>query len=202
MRGSWEYHPRHESEKKRMIERAAIAYGHFLTELGFDWEKDENSRETPTRVAKAWVEDLISGSVSKEPKITSFPTGYKGITFDGNIEVVSMCAHHHLPFTGTAYVAYLPGERVIGLSKINRIVEFYSRRPQIQEDLTQQIHDHLESVLEGNYGIMVVIKANHTCCSNRGVKHKSQMVTSSCSKFFLENKDGCKDEMLKMIQMC
>ena len=110
-----------------------------------------------------------------------------------------MCSHHNLAFTGKAYVAYIPGERVIGLSKLNRIVDWFSRRPQIQEGLTQQVLDFLNTTLENNKGVMVLIEAKHTCCSNRGIKHKSSMSTALATGYFLENKDGCKDEFYKFI---
>ena len=132
-------------EKERMIEKAASYYGMYMTALGFDWEKDPNSSETPIRVAKAFVNDLASGVYSKSPKITAFDNvdGYDGIVFQGNIKLHSFCSHHHLPFIGNAHVAYLPTPegKVIGLSKLNRIVEFYARRPQVQENLTMQVHD-------------------------------------------------------------
>lgn len=192
--------PRTEDEKKLMLDEATVHYGNFLKALGFNWENDENTKDTPRRVAKAWINDLVSGTNTEKPKVTSFPTKYTGIIFEGNIDVISLCAHHSLAFTGTAYVGYIPGERVIGLSKLNRIVDWYSRRPQIQEDLTQQIHDELSTLLENNKGVCVVIKANHTCCSHRGIKHKSYMTTASVSGLFLENKDGCKDEFYKMIE--
>lgn len=191
--------PISEEQKEKRIEMAAIRYGEFLTELGFDWEADENSKNTPRRVAKAWMNDLASGCFTQPPTVTTFPSTYKGIVFEGNIDVVSMCSHHNLAFTGTAYIGYLAGDRVIGLSKLNRFVDWFSRRPQIQEGLTQQIHDKLNEVLVGNRGICVVIKAMHTCCSHRGIKHKSSMITASVSGLFEDNDSGCKDEFYKMI---
>ena len=191
--------PRTKEEKELMIKRAEDAYSKFLIAVGFHFLADENSRDTPRRVAKAWVNDIISGTNTEKPKITTFPSNYTGIVFDGNIEVTSLCSHHNLAFSGKAYIGYIPGGRVIGLSKLNRIVDWYSRRPQIQEGLTQQIHDDLSNILENNNGVMVVIDAMHTCCSHRGIKHKSSMITASASKYFLENKDGCKDEFYQFI---
>lgn len=191
--------PRKDIDKLRMIEDASNAYADFLTALGFDWREDENSKDTPRRVAKSWVEDLISGTNTEKPKITTFPSNYTGIVFEGDIEVVSMCSHHNLAFTGRAFVGYIPGGRVVGLSKLNRIVDWYARRPQIQEGLTQQIHDELQELLEDNKGVMVVIEAMHTCCSHRGIKHKSTMITASASGLFLSNDSGCKDEFYKFI---
>jgi GTP cyclohydrolase I len=112
------------------------------------------------------------------------------MVFQGGIPVKSMCSHHHLAFTGRAHVAYIPSSdgRVIGLSKLNRIVEFYARRPQIQEGLTVQIHDAINEVCEKNMGVAVVISATHTCACLRGVKHDGcEMKTSKLSGDFLDD---------------
>jgi len=134
------------------------------------------------------VSDIISGCVNEAPNITAFPNedGYTGMVFQGNIPVVSLCSHHNLQFTGKAYVAYIPSKegKVIGLSKLNRIVDFYSRRPQIQEGLTMQIHKHIDEVCESNLGVAVLVEANHTCCSNRGIKHNSTMKTANITGAF------------------
>ncbi len=187
-----------------MILEAAVHYGNFLAAVGFAFWEDENSADTPMRVAKAWVNELISGTNSEKPKITSFPASeYKGIVFNGNIEVVSMCSHHNLPFVGTCNLAYIPSNegksKVIGLSKLNRIVDWYARRPQLQEALTQQVHDELNKMIE-NKGIAVHIQCNHQCCSNRGVGQKSTMQTSVLSGYFLSNELHSKDEFFQMIQ--
>ena len=128
--------PRSEEEIEKMIQEAAIHYGNFLKAFGFDFEKDENSRNTPYRVAKAWAHDLIKGSLSECPKITDFPgPNYKGMVCQTDIDVVSLCSHHNLPFVGKCHAAYLPKEngKVIGLSKFNRMVDWFARRPQLQE---------------------------------------------------------------------
>jgi GTP cyclohydrolase I len=120
--------PLKEQEMENMIEEAAEHYGRYMTALGFDWKNDPNSEDTPIRVAKAFVNDLAEGVYSDPPKITAFDNvdGYDGIVFQGNIKLHSLCSHHHLPFIGNAHVAYLPSVdgKVIGLSKLNRIVEF------------------------------------------------------------------------------
>ena len=181
-------HPLTEQEKLKMIEEAAEHYGRYMTALGFDWKKDCNSSETPIRVAKAFVNDLASGVYNESPKITAFDNvdGYDGIVFQGNITLHSFCSHHHLPFIGHAHVAYLPtpNGKVIGLSKLNRIVEFYARRPQVQENLTMQIHDHIHDVCEQNIGVAVSIEADHMCACVRGVKHNSTMKTAKLSGAF------------------
>lgn len=186
-------------EREERIADAAMWYGGFLKALGFDWAADENSVDTPRRVAKAWIDDLAHGCFSSPPKITTFPSDYLGMVFQGNIDIVSMCSHHNLAFTGKCHIAYFPGTKVVGLSKLNRVADWFARRPQIQEGLTQQIHDFLHQILEKNKGIAVVITANHTCCSNRGIRHNSTMMTASVSGYFADNQDGCKDEFYKMI---
>ncbi len=184
-------YPRSQSEKEQIIERAAKAYEAYLDALGFDWRNDPNSTNTPYRVAKAFVNDLASGCYEDPPKVTSFPSnGYDGVVFQGGIPVKSMCSHHHLAFTGVAHVAYIPSlhGRVIGLSKLNRIVEFYARRPQIQEGLTIQIHDAINEGCEINKGVAVMISATHTCTCNRGIKHDGcEMKTSKLSGDFLSD---------------
>ena len=135
--------PLTKEEKELIIKDAAEKYGMFMRSLGFDWENDPNSSDTPMRVAKAFVNDLAEGVYNESPRITAFDNidGYDGMVFQGDIKLHSLCSHHHLPFVGVAHVAYIPTPKgkVIGLSKLNRIVEFYAHRPQVQENLTMQI---------------------------------------------------------------
>lgn len=179
--------PLTEQERIERIELAKVHYGNFLTSLGFDWENDPNMQDTPKRVSKAYMNELFEGCFTEAPKITTFgndENSYDGIVFQGNCDIVSSCAHHILPFLGKAHVAYIPGEKIIGLSKLNRVVEWFSRRPQSQEFLTMQIHEYLNSILPGNKGVAVLVEANHTCASCRGVKHNSTMKTSKLSGAF------------------
>jgi GTP cyclohydrolase I len=198
--------PRTAEEKLQMIDQAAIYYGQFLNALGFDWEKDPHSANTPKRVAKAWINDLIAGSVGEEPVITSFPNdeGYTGLICQTRIPVISMCGHHNLQFLGLAHVAYIPGtgktDQVIGLSKLNRIVDFYSRRPQVQESLTKQIHDHVDKLCIGNRGVAVVIESQHNCVRCRGLNHESVMKTSQLSQYFFTNEIGTRQEFFSLIE--
>ena len=192
-------------EKAQMIDEATIYYGQFLTALGFDWAADPHSANTPRRVAKAWVNDLIVGSISSEPEVTAFPNdeGYTGLICQTRIPVVSMCAHHNLAFTGVAHVAYIAGKEktdlVIGLSKLNRIVDFFSRRPNIQESLTKQIHDMIDELCVGNRGVAVVIESQHNCVKCRGIKNDSIMKTSQMSGYFWTNEVGTRQEFFNLI---
>ena len=196
-------HPLTENEKEIKINNAAVHYGRYMTALGFDWKNDPNSIDTPKRVAKAFVNDLASGVYNKPPKITAFENinGYDGIVFQGNITLHSFCSHHHLPFIGKAHVAYIPTAdgRVIGLSKLNRIVEFYARRPQVQENLTMQIHDHVNEVCTDNIGVAVMVEANHMCACVRGVKHDATMKTAKLSNVF-KNKSRVREEFYNFIR--
>lgn len=196
---------RTQEEKAKMIEEAAEHYGNFLTSLGYDWKADPHSENTPKRVAKAWVNDLIAGSNSAAPDVTAFPNdeGYTGLICQTRIPVISLCAHHNLTFHGVAHVAYIPGkskdDMVIGLSKLNRIVDFYSRRPNIQESLTKQIHDEIDRLCVGNRGVAVVIESQHNCVLCRGVKHDSVMKTSQMSGYFWTNEVGTRAEFFNLI---
>lgn len=194
---------RTEEERQEIIVNAAEAYAKFLDALKFDWKQDPNSDNTPTRVAKAYVNDLILGCYEQPPTITAFPNedGYEGMVFQGGIPVRSLCSHHHLPFTGVAHIAYIPSKTgsVIGLSKLNRTVEFYCRRPQIQEGLTMQIHNAISEVCKDHQGVAVFISATHTCASLRGVKHHGcEMKTSKLSGSFMDEA-ACRQEFYEFI---
>jgi len=196
--------PLTEEQKQTMIEEASVHYGKYMTALGFDWENDPNSSDTPRRVAKSFVNDLAEGVYSEGPRITAFDNvdKYDGMVFQGNIKLHSFCSHHHLPFVGVANVGYIPGidGKVIGLSKLNRIVEFYARRPQVQENLTMQIYKHIDRVCEKNEGVAVMLEANHMCACVRGVKHDSTMKTSKLSGVFMDNNNLARQEFYDFIK--
>lgn len=191
-------------EVEELVSKGAKAYENYLDALGFDWRNDPHSSNTPYRVAKAFVTDLAKGCYSEPPNVTAFDNtdGYDGIVCQNNIKVVSLCSHHHAPFTGVAHVAYIPSKhgKVIGLSKLNRIVDWFARRPQVQENLTAQIHEYVNKVCERNNGVAVMIEANHSCCSNRGIKHDSTMRTARMSGSFLDNKDQSRAEFYKFVE--
>jgi GTP cyclohydrolase I len=193
-----------EQEKKRIINKAAKAYGQFLTALGTDWENDPNSSETPMRVAKAYVNDLWKGRYEALDRITAFPSdGYDGIVQESNIPVTSMCSHHHQTIQGLVSIAYIASEngKVVGLSKLNRIVEHFGRRGAIQEQLTVAIHNAVNKICEGNLGVAVMINATHNCVSCRGVKHGgAAMQTAKLTGAFLDE-PSAKAEFYKNIEL-
>lgn len=199
-----EHRSLNEKEKQKIINKAAIHYGKFLDALGCNWREDPNSMETPTRVSKAYVNDLWKGRYELPKNITSFPSdGYKGIVLEKNIELTSMCSHHHQAILGKVHIAYVPGEKgeVIGLSKLNRIVEHFGRRGAIQEALTISIHNAINQVCKNNIGVMVIIEGTHQCVQCRGVKHHGAgMVTSEVSGVFADHTKTAKQEVLDLIK--
>ena len=194
-----------EREKWSMVDEAAEAYGKFLDALGCDWRNDPNSSDTPRRVAKAYVFDLWKGRYDAMSNITSFPSdGYQGIVLEKDIPLISQCSHHHQTIMGVVHIAYIPGPEgnVVGLSKLNRIVDHFGRRGAIQEQLTMAIHNAIDKICEGNVGVMVMVKATHNCVSCRGVKHQgASMMTSEVSGVFADHTKTAKMEVLEMIKM-
>ena len=178
-------------EKQEIIADAAYHYGEFLRALGVAWQSDPNSADTPRRVAKAYVNDLWAGRYNPMSGITAFPSdGYDGIVFEGGIPLTSMCSHHHQTIMGNVHVAYIPGENsnVIGLSKLNRVVEHFGRRGAIQEQLTVAIHHAIDELIENNKGVAVMIEATHNCVQCRGVKHGgASMKTAKLSGAFMDD---------------
>jgi GTP cyclohydrolase I len=151
----------------------------IMRELNLDLG-DPNYQETPERVAKMYLEMFHGLREGAEPKVTTFPNdeGYHHMVIEKEIPFYSMCAHHFVPFYGHAHIAYIPESEVVGLSKLPRILEFYAKRPQLQERLTEQIAEFLWSRLEPQ-GVMVVIEARHLCVEMRGVKKTGAMTTTS-----------------------
>jgi len=195
--------PLDDFEKECMIEEASEHFGNFLTALGCNWQDDPNSDNTPMRVAKAYVNDLWSGRYERAPNITAFPSdGYDGMVFEGGIPLTSMCSHHHQTILGKVHVAYIPGEdsKVIGLSKLNRLVEHFSRRGAIQEQLTVAIHNAIDTIINDNCGVAVMIEATHNCVQCRGVKHGgASMKTSKLTKAF-KNDPATRNEFYEFIR--
>jgi GTP cyclohydrolase I len=164
---------------KEKIETIQNYFHKIMEELGLDLTDDSLSG-TPHRVAKMYVKELFYGLDPKnKPKLSTFENKYKygKMLLAQNITMDSSCEHHFLPITGYAHVAYIPKDRVIGLSKINRLVNYYAHRPQVQERLSLQIMKDLQESLDTE-SVMVVISAKHLCVSSRGIKDKSSFTTT------------------------
>jgi GTP cyclohydrolase IA len=160
----------------------------ILKTLGMDLT-DDSIKGTPNRVAKMFVKEIFGGlNPNKKPSPSTFANNYKygEMLVEKNIVVYSTCEHHLLPIIGRAHVAYISSGTVIGLSKMNRIVEFYAKRPQVQERLTMQIVQELQNAL-GTQDVACVIDAKHLCVNSRGIKDiESSTVTSEFGGKFKE----------------
>ena len=171
------------------IEQIASHMEQVLYILGLD-NNDESIKDTPKRVAKMWVKERFWGlNPNNFPKVMTIPNDmkYNQMLVEKNIPVVSSCEHHLADIVGKCSVAYIPHRKVIGLSKLNRIVEYFSHRPQVQERLTQQILEALKYILETD-NVAVSIVATHNCVRCRGVEHlECETTTNALSGVFLEN---------------
>lgn len=165
-----------DSEKMQTIEK------HFkiiMEELGLDLT-DDSLQGTPHRVAKMFVQEIFSGLNPKnKPKISVFDNTYQynKMLVEANISFNSTCEHHFLPIVGKAHIGYVSSGKVIGLSKLNRIVDYYARRPQVQERMIMQIFNELKTVLETD-NVIVVMEATHLCVSSRGIKDESSYTST------------------------
>lgn len=169
--------------------------------LGLDLN-DDSLNGTPHRVAKMFVKEVFSGlNPENKPKISVFENKFKygEMLVEKNINLNSTCEHHFLPIVGKAHVAYVSSGQVIGLSKINRIVDYFARRPQVQERLTVQIANELKRILKTE-DVAVVIDAKHLCVSSRGIQDEgSSTITAEYGGIFKEQVR--KDEFLKYLSL-
>lgn len=187
-----------ENEKIASIEKDVA---HILHTLGMDLSDDSLSG-TPLRVAKMFVQEIFGGlNPERRPKLSTFKNNYKygEMLVEKNITLYSTCEHHLLPIVGRAHVAYISNGKVIGLSKMNRIVEYYAKRPQVQERLNMQIVQALQEAL-GTQDVACIIDAKHLCVNSRGVGDTaSSTVTAEYGGRFKE--ESIKRELLDYIQL-
>jgi len=181
------------------IERISGHFAEIMDLLGLDL-RDDSLRGTPRRVAKMYVNEIFRGlNPANKPAITTFENKYqyRKLLVERNIPLQSTCEHHFQPIFGVAHVAYIPNGRVVGLSKLNRIVDFFARRPQVQERLTMQIAEELKNVLKTD-DVAVYIDARHMCVQARGVEHHgASTITAEYSGKFLN--ETTKQEFLMAV---
>tara|TARA_B110001450_G_scaffold207266_1_gene197595 strand:- start:3163 stop:3846 length:684 start_codon:yes stop_codon:yes gene_type:complete len=166
-----------DDEKK---EKIADLFAQIMDTIGLDLT-DDSLKGTPKRVAKMYIEEIFSGlNPINKPKVALFDNKYKynQMLVEKNITFYSNCEHHFVPIIGKAHIAYISSGRVIGLSKLNRIVQYYAKRPQVQERLTNQIAMDLKKILNTE-DIAVIIDAKHLCVSSRGVKDDTSATVTS-----------------------
>ncbi|MFE3455830.1 GTP cyclohydrolase I FolE [Nonomuraea sp. NPDC059194] len=183
--------------KETDLAAAELAAGQFLQALGISTES-ESMRGTPGRMARAYAE-LFS---PRPFELTTFPNdeGYDELVLARNIPLRSVCEHHLLPFVGTAHIGYLPGHRILGLSKLARVLEHFACRPQVQERLTKQVADWLQTHLDPQ-GVGVVIQAEHTCMTLRGVQAIGATTTTSTLLGLLRTDGRSRGEFLTLTGM-
>ncbi len=184
---------------KEKMDKIAYHFGEIMHTLGFDLS-DDSLKGTPQRVAKMYVQEIFSGlNPANKPKIALFDNKYKyhQMLVEKDISFYSNCEHHFVPIIGKAHVAYIGKDKVIGLSKLNRIVQHYAKRPQVQERMTMQIAEELKNTLQTE-NIAVIIEAKHLCVSSRGVSdNDSSTVTSYYGGKFLN--ENTKQEFLRYL---
>lgn len=166
-----------DEEKK---EKIAGLFAEIMDVMGLDLT-DDSLQGTPKRVAKMYIEEIFSGlNPANKPKVALFDNKYQynQMLVEKNITFYSNCEHHFVPIIGKAHVAYISSGKVIGLSKLNRIVQYYAKRPQVQERLTNQIAEELKAILNTE-DVAVIIDAKHLCVSSRGIKDDTSSTVTS-----------------------
>ncbi|HMZ68915.1 MAG TPA: GTP cyclohydrolase I FolE [Chitinophagales bacterium] len=182
------------------IKNIALHFEKIMQTLGLDLS-DDSLKDSPRRVAKMYVQETFSGLDEKnKPAISLFENkyAYNKMLVEKNITLYSNCEHHFVPIIGKVHIAYIPDKEVIGLSKLNRLVQFYAQRPQVQERLTIQIADALKNIFKHN-DVAVVVEADHLCVASRGIKDTNSLTITSVFSGQFE-KDSFKQEFLRYIK--
>lgn len=180
-----------DAEKKKVIEHH---FYQIMQEMGLDMT-DDSLRGTPHRVAKMFIDEIFSGlNPANKPKISVFDNSYQydKMLVEADISFNSTCEHHFLPIIGKAHIGYVSSGKVIGLSKLNRIVDYYARRPQVQERLIMQIFNELKTVLDTE-SVIVVMEAKHLCVSSRGIEDESSYTSTIQYGGIFNDKDNRND---------
>ena len=187
-------------EKDKMIKKLEKHFRNILKDMHYDVQNDQQIQDTPARIAKMWVNDLFTGNYDEQPKITVFDNeeNIDDMIFLGPISIKSTCSHHFIPFLGEAYISYIPDKKIVGISKLARIVKWFMRRPQIQEELIKQIADYIEKVLEPK-GVVVYIKAQHLCMVARGVEENNSWMKSSAVRGVFRDSEAARKEFFDMV---
>ncbi len=183
-------------EKKDRIEHL---FSEIMRTLGLDLT-DDSLQGTPRRVAKMFVHESFKGlDPANKPEISLFKNtyNYREMLVEKDITLYSHCEHHFVPIIGKVHVAYIPDQHVIGLSKLNRLVDYYAKRPQVQERLTMQILEALKEAL-GHENVAVMIEADHLCVASRGIKDTNSQTTTAAFSGKFEEKD-VKTEFMKYV---
>lgn len=183
-----------------LIEEVAGKFQEVLNSLIIDTENDHNTKETANRVARMFITETLSGRYNPKPKITAFPNHleYDQLYVTGPISIRSVCAHHFQNIVGRCWIGVWPGQKVIGLSKFNRLVDWIASRPTIQEEMTIQIGEEVQQATEAD-AVAVIVKATHHCMTMRGVKEHESDMTTSIMKGKFQDDPSLKNEFFQIL---
>lgn len=191
-----------DGEREQLIDEVAANFEIVLQSLVIDTTNDPNAKGTAKRLAKMYINEIMSGRYDSEPDVTAFPNEGQG-AYSGMLvvraEIKSMCSHHHQPVRGTCFIGIIPTHKVIGLSKYIRVAQWYARRGQLQEELTVQIANHIMKATESQ-NVAVYIAATHGCVSCRGVNQENSLTQTCIVKGEFE-KIEVKNEFFQQIQL-
>ena len=190
-----------EQEHQDLIDELTEKFEAVIDSLLIDRENDPNSKDTPRRLAKMYYNEIMGGRYEAEPKVTAFPNddAYEQLIVIRS-DIKSMCSHHHQPVQGVCYIACMPGEEVIGLSKYTRIAQHLSARGHLQEELTEMIAKKIEELTKSK-AVGVYIRARHGCCENRGIRSSNSSTQTTVLKGLLRTDAALKNEFMHNIQL-
>jgi len=190
-----------EQEHQDLIDELTEKFEAVIDSLLIDRENDPNSKDTPRRLAKMYYNEIMGGRYEPEPKVTAFPNddAYEQLIVIRS-DIKSMCSHHHQPVQGVCYIACMPGEEVIGLSKYTRIAQHLSARGHLQEELTEMIAKKIEELTKSK-AVGVYIRARHGCCENRGIRSSNSSTQTTVLKGLLRTDSALKNEFMHNIQL-
>ena len=192
-----------EGEKDLLIEELTIAFDGVLDALVIDKETDPNSKDTSKRMAKMYINEIMSGRYDPMPNPAAFPNyiedGYEGMLVVRS-ELSSICSHHHQPVKGVAYIGIIAGQKLLGLSKYTRIAQWCAKRGTLQEELNVMIANEIQKVT-GSENIGVYIQATHGCCENRGIMAHSSLSQTTVLRGIFKEDLGTKKEFMDNIKL-
>jgi GTP cyclohydrolase I len=190
-----------EQEHQDLIDELTEKFEAVIDSLLIDRENDPNSKDTPRRLAKMYYNEIMGGRYEAEPKVTAFPNddAYEQLIVIRS-DIKSMCSHHHQPVQGVCYIACMPGEEVIGLSKYTRIAQHLAARGHLQEELTEMIAKKIEELTKSK-AVGVYIRARHGCCENRGIRSSNSSTQTTVLKGLLRTDSALKNEFMHNIQL-
>ena len=192
-----------EGDKQKLIEEAMPAFENVLKSLVIDTETDPNSMDTARRMAKMYINEIMSGRYDPMPNPSAFPNyiegGYEGMLVVRS-ELTSLCSHHHQTVKGVAYIGIIAGPKLLGLSKYSRIAQWCARRGTLQEDLNVMIANQIQEIT-GSEHVGVYVQATHGCCENRGIKAHSSLTQTTVLRGAFKNEPDVRKEFIDNVKL-